>query len=33
VKQQFLKLKRLWLLLARSYGFTESLTDFSDKTK
>ena len=24
VKQQFLELKRLWLLLARSYGFTES---------
>jgi hypothetical protein len=24
VKQQFLELKRLWLLLARSYEFTES---------
>ena len=23
VKQQFLELKRLWLLLARSYAFTE----------
>jgi hypothetical protein len=23
VKQQFLELKRLWLLLARSYGLTE----------
>jgi hypothetical protein len=33
VKQQFLELKRLWLLLARSYGFTESLSDFSDETK
>ena len=33
VKEQFLELKRLWLLLARSYGFTESLTDFSDETK
>ena len=27
VKQQFLELKRLWLLLARSRGFTESLPD------
>jgi hypothetical protein len=25
VKQQFLELKRLWLLLARSYDFTERL--------
>src|SRR6516165_10798857 len=33
VKQQYLELKRLWLLLARSYGSTESLTDFSDETK
>jgi hypothetical protein len=33
VKQQFLELKRLWLLLARSYGFTESLTDFSNAKK
>ena len=33
VKQQFLELKRLWLLLARSCVFTESLTDFSDETK
>jgi hypothetical protein len=33
VKQQFLELKRLWLLLARTYGFTESLSDFSDETK
>jgi hypothetical protein len=24
VKQQFLELERLWLLLARSYEFTES---------
>jgi hypothetical protein len=27
VKQQFLELKRLWLLLARSYEFTESQTE------
>jgi hypothetical protein len=33
VKQQFLELKRLWLLLARSYGLTESLTDLSSATK
>jgi len=31
VKQQFLELKRLWLLLARCCGFTESPTDFSDE--
>ena len=31
VKQQFLELKRLWLLLARRCGFTESPTDFSDE--
>jgi len=28
VKQQFLELKRLWLILADSYGFAESQTDF-----
>ena len=28
VKQQFLELKRLWLILAHSYGFAESQTDF-----
>jgi hypothetical protein len=33
VKQQFLELKRLWLLLARSYGLTESLTDLPSATK
>jgi hypothetical protein len=33
VRQQFLELKRLWLLLARSYDFAENLTDFSDETK
>jgi hypothetical protein len=33
VKQQFLELKRLWLLLARSYEFTESQPDFSNETK
>ena len=27
MKQQFLEIKRLWLLLARSRGFTESLPD------
>ena len=27
VKQQFLELERLWLLLARSYEFTESQTE------
>jgi len=33
VKQQFLELNRLWLLLARSYEFTESQTNFSNETK
>jgi hypothetical protein len=33
VKQQFLELQRLWLLLARSYEFTESHADFSNETK
>jgi hypothetical protein len=33
VKQQFLELQRLWLLLAHSYEFTESHADFSNETK
>jgi len=33
VKQQFLELQRLWLLLAHSYEFTKSQTDFSNETK
>ena len=33
VKRQFLELKRLWLLLARTSEFTESQTDFSNETK
>jgi hypothetical protein len=33
VKQQFLELKRLWLILAHSYKFTESRVDFSNETK
>ena len=28
LKQDFLDVERRWLLLARSYGFTEQLTDF-----
>jgi hypothetical protein len=33
VKQQFLELKRRWLILAHSYELTESQTDFSNETK
>jgi hypothetical protein len=33
VKQQFLELKRLWLILAHSYELTESQTRFSNETK
>jgi len=33
VKQQFLELQRLWLLLAHSYEFNENHADFSNKTK
>jgi hypothetical protein len=33
VKQQFLELQRLWLILAHSYEFTEAQTDFSNETK
>jgi hypothetical protein len=32
-KQDFLDLEQHWLFLARSYGFTERLTDFSNETK
>jgi hypothetical protein len=32
VKQQFLELERLWLLLARSYDFTERLGGLYDET-
>jgi len=33
LKQDYLDLERRWLFLARSYEFTERLTDFSDETK
>jgi hypothetical protein len=33
VKEQFLELRRLWLLLAHSHEFTESHADFSNETK
>ena len=33
LKQDFLELERRWLYLARSYEFTERLTDFSVETK
>jgi len=33
IKADFLDLERRWLVFARSYGFTERLTDFSDETK
>ena len=33
IKADFLDLERRWLLLARSYEFTERLTDFSDETR
>jgi hypothetical protein len=32
-KQDFLDLEQHWLFLARSYGFTKRLTDFSNETK
>jgi hypothetical protein len=32
-KQDFLELEQRWLFLARSYEFTERLTDFSGETK
>ena len=33
IKDDFLNLETRWLFLARSYEFTERLTDFSDETK
>ena len=33
IKADFLDLERRWLLLARSYEFTERLTDFSSETR
>jgi len=33
LKQDFLVMERRFLFLARSYGFTEQLTDFSNETK
>ena len=33
LKQDFLDTERRWLFLARSYEFTDRLTDLSDETK
>jgi predicted AAA+ superfamily ATPase len=33
LKDDFLDMERRWLLLARSYDFTERLNDFSNETK
>jgi len=33
LKEDFLEMERRWLLLARSYEFTERLGDFSDEAK
>jgi hypothetical protein len=33
LKQNFLDMERRWMSLARSYEFTEQLTDFSSETK
>ena len=33
LKQDFLDTERRWLFLARSYEFTDALTNFSDETK
>jgi hypothetical protein len=33
LKDDFLEMEQRWLLLARSYAFTERLSDFSDETK
>ena len=32
-KEEFLNMERRWLFLARSYEFTERLTDFNDYKK
>ena len=33
IKQDFLDLEQRWLFLARSYEFTQRLTEFFDETK
>ena len=33
LKEDFLDMERRWLFLARSYEFTERVTDFSAETK
>ncbi len=33
LKEDFLDMERRWLFLARSYEFTDQLTDFSGETK
>jgi hypothetical protein len=33
LKQNFLDMERRWMSLARSYEFTEQLTDFSSEAK
>jgi hypothetical protein len=33
LKQDFLDLELRWLFLARSYGFTDRLTDFTSENK
>lgn len=33
LRQDFLDMERRWHYLARSYDFTQSLTDFSNETK
>jgi hypothetical protein len=33
LKQDFLDTEQRWLFLARSYEFTDQLSDFSDETK
>ena len=33
LKEDFLTLERRWLFLARSYEFTDRLTDFSEETR
>jgi hypothetical protein len=33
LKDEFLEMERRWLTLARSYEFTQRLTDFSHETK
>jgi hypothetical protein len=33
VKQDYLDMEQRWLSLARSYEFTERISDFSDETK